>query len=72
MSTLRRFLRSFAATARDAVHGGFHALQLLPAAQDLIDNLDRDLTYAIEVEGKRQLADVSNYDEVHTLLRLHV
>ena len=33
--------------------------------QDLIDKLDRDLTYAIEVEGKMRLADVSNYDEVH-------
>jgi len=34
------------------------------ATQDLIDKLDRDLTYAIEVEGKMRLADVSNYDAV--------
>ena len=32
--------------------------------QDLINSLDRDLTYAIEVEGKMHLADVSNYNEV--------
>ena len=37
------------------------------AVQDLIDKLDRDLTYAIEVEGKMLLADVSNYNEVRLL-----
>lgn len=32
--------------------------------QQLIDNLDRDLQYAIRVEGKMELESVSNYDEV--------
>lgn len=32
--------------------------------QQLIDNLDRDLQYAITVEGKMDLESVSNYDEV--------
>lgn len=32
--------------------------------QQLIDNLDRDLQYAIKVEGKMDLDIVSNYDEV--------
>ena len=34
------------------------------AMQDLIDSLDRDLTYAVEVEGKMRLAEVSNYNQV--------
>ncbi|KNA12254.1 hypothetical protein SOVF_127620 [Spinacia oleracea] len=34
------------------------------AYQQLIDNLDRDLQYAIKVEGKMDLDSVSNYDEV--------
>lgn len=32
--------------------------------QQLIDNLDRDLQYAIVVEGKMDLESVTNYDEV--------
>jgi DNA polymerase epsilon subunit 1 len=32
--------------------------------QQLINNLDRDLQYAIRVEGKMDLDSVSNYDEV--------
>lgn len=32
--------------------------------QQLINNLDRDLQYAIRVEGKMDLESVSNYDEV--------
>ncbi|KAK9798895.1 hypothetical protein WJX73_003389 [Symbiochloris irregularis] len=39
--------------------------KLRPAAyQGLIDNLDRDLRYAIEVECKASADDVANYDEV--------
>ncbi|KAK9279688.1 hypothetical protein L1049_013368 [Liquidambar formosana] len=34
------------------------------AYEQLIDNLDRDLQYAIRVEGKMDLESVSNYDEV--------
>ena len=40
--------------------------------QELIDTLERDLTYAIEVEGKMNLTDVSNYDQVLTRLRRRV
>lgn len=32
--------------------------------QQLINNLDRDLQYAIRVEGKMDVESVSNYDEV--------
>ncbi|KAL8140374.1 hypothetical protein V2J09_006395 [Rumex salicifolius] len=32
--------------------------------QQLIDNLDRDLQYAVRVEGKMDLETISNYDEV--------
>lgn len=32
--------------------------------QQLINNLDRDLQYAVIVEGKMDLESVSNYDEV--------
>lgn len=32
--------------------------------QQLLNNLDRDLQYAIKVEGKMDLESVSNYDEV--------
>ena len=32
--------------------------------QQLIENLDRDLEYAIRVEGKMDIDSVSNYDEV--------
>ncbi|BBN04847.1 DNA polymerase epsilon subunit 1 [Marchantia polymorpha subsp. ruderalis] len=39
--------------------------RLVPGAyQRLIDKLDRDLKYAIEVEGKMDLDSVTNYDEV--------
>lgn len=34
------------------------------AFQQLIDNIDRDLKFAIEVEGGKDSADVSNYDTV--------
>ncbi len=34
------------------------------ALQDLIDHVDRDLTFALEVENGVQRCDVSNYDEV--------
>ncbi|GAB2274640.1 DNA polymerase epsilon catalytic subunit A [Dionaea muscipula] len=41
------------------------SFKLEPSAyQKLIDNLDRDLQYAIRVEGKMDLDSVSNYDEV--------
>lgn len=36
--------------------------------QQLIDNLDRDLQYAIQVEGKMDLESVTNYDEVKTTI----
>lgn len=32
--------------------------------QQLIKNLDRDLHYALRVEGKMDLDSISNYDEV--------
>ena len=39
--------------------------QLQPSAfQQLIDNVDRDLTFTIEVENSKQQADVTNYSEV--------
>jgi hypothetical protein len=38
---------------------------LKPAAfQQLIDNIDRDLAFAIEVEAGKDRKDVVNYDEV--------
>lgn len=38
---------------------------LKPAAlQQLIDNIDRDLTFAIEVEGGKDRKSIANYDEV--------
>ena len=37
--------------------------------QQLIDNLDRDLQYAIKVEGKMDMDLVSNYDEVKTAIK---
>ncbi|WCJ41776.1 DNA polymerase epsilon catalytic subunit A [Euphorbia peplus] len=41
------------------------SFNLNPSAYDqLIDNLDRDLQYAIRVEGKMDLDIVANYDEV--------
>lgn len=36
--------------------------------QQLINNLDRDLQYAITVEGKMDLESVSNYDEVRNAI----
>jgi DNA polymerase epsilon subunit 1 len=42
-----------------------YAFDLKPAAfQQLIDNVDRDLNFAIEVEGGMEVKDVVNYDEV--------
>ncbi|KOM50575.1 hypothetical protein LR48_Vigan08g140200 [Vigna angularis] len=38
------------------------------AFQQLINNLDRDLQYAITVEGKMDLESVSNYDEVRNAI----
>ena len=39
--------------------------QLQPTAfQQLIDNVDRDLTFTIEIENGKQQADVTNYNEV--------
>ncbi|KAJ0887133.1 putative DNA-directed DNA polymerase [Helianthus annuus] len=41
------------------------SFKLDPSAfNQLIENLDRDLKYAINVEGKMELEDGSNYDEV--------
>jgi DNA polymerase epsilon subunit 1 len=34
------------------------------AFQQLINNIDRDLTFAIEVEGGKDRKDIVNYDEV--------
>lgn len=42
-----------------------YAFDLKPTAfQQLIDNIDRDLNFAIEVEGGMEVKDVVNYDEV--------
>jgi hypothetical protein len=40
--------------------------------QQLIDNLDRDLQYAIQVEGKMDLDSVINYDEVKSDIKKQV
>ena len=40
--------------------------------QLLIDNLDRDLQYAIQVEGKMDLDSVINYDEVKNDIKKQV
>ncbi|KAI3461306.1 hypothetical protein Pfo_017969 [Paulownia fortunei] len=46
------------------------SFKLDPAAyEQLLDNLDRDLQYAIRVEGKMDLESVSNYDEVKNAIR---
>lgn len=37
--------------------------------QGLIDSLDNDLQYAIEVEGKWQLEDAANYEEVRDAIK---
>ena len=34
--------------------------------QALLDSLEDDLKYAIEVEGKMSVADITNYDEVNS------
>ncbi|WZZ56835.1 hypothetical protein YC2023_056942 [Brassica napus] len=39
-------------------------LNITSSDMQLIDNLDRDLEYAITVEGKMRMDSVSNYDEV--------
>ncbi|KAL9143406.1 hypothetical protein ABFS82_14G234200 [Erythranthe guttata] len=39
------------------------------AFEQLLDNLDRDLQYAIRVEGKMDLDSVSNYDEVKDAIK---
>ncbi|GAB4856744.1 DNA polymerase epsilon catalytic subunit A [Ancistrocladus abbreviatus] len=45
------------------------SFKLEPSAyQQLIDKLDRDLQYAIRVEGKMELESVTNYDEVKTTI----
>lgn len=45
-----------------------YEFNLKPAAfQELIDNIDRDLTFAIEVEGNKRKEDYANYDEVRQL-----
>ncbi|GMH11122.1 hypothetical protein Nepgr_012963 [Nepenthes gracilis] len=45
------------------------SFKLEPSAyQLLIDNLDRDLQYALRVEGKMDLESVSNYDEVKSAI----
>jgi hypothetical protein len=36
----------------------------LVGCQGLIDNIDRDLRFAIETEGKARLQDVENYSDV--------
>ncbi|KAL8475241.1 hypothetical protein ACS0TY_031590 [Phlomoides rotata] len=46
------------------------SFKLDPSAfEQLLDNLDRDLQYAIKVEGKMDLESVSNYDEVKNAIR---
>jgi len=46
-----------------------YEFDLKPSAfQQLIDNIDRDLCFAIEVEGGKDRKDVENYDEVRSLL----
>lgn len=40
--------------------------------QKLIDNLDRDLKYAIEEEGKLELDSVTNYDDVKEEIKCKV
>lgn len=47
-----------------------YEFDLKPAAfQGLIDNIDRDLSFAIEVEGGLQRKDMINYDEVRNCLK---
>jgi DNA polymerase epsilon subunit 1 len=40
--------------------------------QQLIENLDRDLQYAIAVEGKLDIHSVTNYDEVKDAIKQKV
>lgn len=45
--------------------------RIVPSAiQRLIDNLDEALQYAIEVEEKRDMSTITNYDEVKAEVRL--
>ncbi|XP_051120943.1 DNA polymerase epsilon catalytic subunit A-like [Andrographis paniculata] len=39
------------------------------AYEQLLDNLDRDLQYAIKVEGKMDIESVTNYDEVKNAIK---
>lgn len=41
------------------------------ARQKLLDTLDDDLRYAIEVENKQRVEDIENYDEACALLCPH-
>ncbi|CAJ1945696.1 unnamed protein product [Cylindrotheca closterium] len=46
-----------------------YEFDLKPTAfQQLIDNVDRDLCFSIEVEGGMDRADIVNYDEVRSLI----
>jgi hypothetical protein len=40
--------------------------------QQLIENLDRELQYAIAVEGKLDIDSVTNYDEVKDAIKQKV
>ena len=42
---------------------------VLNSDQGLIDSLDDDLRYAIEVEGKWQMEDAANYEEVRDAIK---
>ncbi len=41
-----------------------HIRKMPCTVQELLDSLDADLRYVIEVEGKLSMEDVENYDEV--------
>lgn len=44
-----------------------YEFDLVPSAfQQLIDNIDRDLCFAIEVEAGMQRSDIANYEEIRT------
>ena len=45
--------------------------RLAHVRQKLLDSLDDDLRYAIEVENKQRVEDIENYDEACTLLCPH-
>jgi hypothetical protein len=45
-----------------------YEFDLVPTAfQQLIDNVDRDLVFSIEVEGGKKREDIVNYNEVSNL-----